>query len=418
MPPPSPNAIRSVNRSANAIRSATTIPVAGALRRSAVATRVLVVALVAVAAGLTLSLPAAGQSTQTRIASSQDRAAALKAAVAVETRRLSRTETDLNAAQVRLDRIQADADRREAEVRGVGRQIARTRLKLQTLENRMRRAADALRANLVSAYLHPQPDLVSFVLRAHSFGELIESRNFLKRIEANNARILDRSRQTRRQVDRQATALVALQASVRRLADQVQRRRDAAQVARTAILNVRARQLARRDGTAAQLAGVREQITDLRASERREAARAARVRREAVVSGIGVDTDGLAQPPPGVPAAVAKVMAAGNAIAGLPYLYGGGHASFQASAYDCSGSISYALAAAGLVSSPMASGGFMSWGLPGPGKYITIWTNPGHMFMVVAGWRFDTTALRSEGTRWTRQMRSTAGLIARHPPGL
>jgi cell wall-associated NlpC family hydrolase len=111
-------------------------------------------------------------------------------------------------------------------------------------------------------------------------------------------------------------------------------------------------------------------------------------------------------------------MAAGNAIAGLPYLYGGGHAGFKDTAYDCSGSISYALAAAGLVTSPMASGGFMSWGESGPGKWITIYTNPGHMFMVVGGWRFDTTALRGGGTRWTQDMRPTGGFMARHPPGL
>jgi hypothetical protein len=137
-----------------------------------------------------------------------------------------------------------------------------------------------------------------------------------------------------------------------------------------------------------------------------------------VRAGIRTSPGGVAQPPPGAPQAVRLVMAAANAIAGLPYLYGGGHAGFKDTAYDCSGSISYALAAAGLVSAPMASGGFMTWGESGPGKWITIYTNPGHMFMVVAGWRFDTTALRGGPTRWTRTMRSTAGFLARHPPGL
>lgn len=385
---------------------------------SATSIRLPLAVLVACAAVLLSGLPAEGQSTRSRIQSTEGRAAALKAAVAVETRRLSETEADLDGAQARLDRIEADADRREAEVRRIGGRIAEKREILERLENRMARAATALRKNLVSAYQNPQPDLVSFLLRAHSFGELIESRNFLKRIEANNARILDASRTTRRQVDLEATELVELQAQARKLAEAVQERRDAAQVARSAILNVRARQLRRRDGSAAQLASVRGQISDLRARERREAARARRIAREAVVSGIGVNPGGLAQPPPGAPDAVLKVMAAGNAIAGLPYLYGGGHASFKASAYDCSGSVSYALAAAGLVSSPMVSGAFMTWGEPGPGKYITTYANGGHMFMVVAGWRFDTTALRSGGTRWTREMRSTAGLVARHPPGL
>jgi hypothetical protein len=126
----------------------------------------------------------------------------------------------------------------------------------------------------------------------------------------------------------------------------------------------------------------------------------------------------MAQPPPGAPAAVAQVMAAGNAIATLPYLYGGGHGSFHADAYDCSGSVSYALAAAGLVSSPLDSTGFESWGEPGPGRWITVYANAGHAFMVVAGWRFDTVALASGGTRWTRTPGATAGFVARHPPGL
>jgi hypothetical protein len=126
----------------------------------------------------------------------------------------------------------------------------------------------------------------------------------------------------------------------------------------------------------------------------------------------------MAQPPAGAPAAVAQVMAAGNAIAGLPYLYGGGHGSFQANAYDCSGSVSYALAAAGLVTSPLDSTAFESWGEPGPGRWITVYANAGHAYMVVAGWRFDTVALAEDGTRWTRVPRSSAGFVARHPAGL
>ena len=126
----------------------------------------------------------------------------------------------------------------------------------------------------------------------------------------------------------------------------------------------------------------------------------------------------MVQPPPGAPAAIGQVMAAGNAIATLPYLYGGGHASFHADAYDCSGSVSYALAAAGLVSAPMTSGAFESWGDPGPGKWITVWANAGHVFMYVAGWRFDTVALAYGGTRWSQSATGTDGYVARHPPGL
>jgi hypothetical protein len=137
-----------------------------------------------------------------------------------------------------------------------------------------------------------------------------------------------------------------------------------------------------------------------------------------VTGGIAVDTGGMVQPPAGAPAAVAQVIAAGNAIATLPYIWGGGHGSFQASGYDCSGSVSYALAAAGLLSSPLDSTGFESWGAPGPGRWITVYANAGHAWMVVAGWRFDTIALAEGGTRWSQSMASTAGFVARHPPGL
>jgi len=115
---------------------------------------------------------------------------------------------------------------------------------------------------------------------------------------------------------------------------------------------------------------------------------------------------------------VQRVVSAGNRIARMPYKYGGGHGSYRDSGYDCSGSVSYALHAAGLLRTPMSSGGFTSYGRPGRGRHITIYANSGHMFMVVNGRRFDTSALRVTGSRWTSRPRSTSGYVARHPPGL
>jgi len=116
---------------------------------------------------------------------------------------------------------------------------------------------------------------------------------------------------------------------------------------------------------------------------------------------------------------VQRVIAAGNRIATAPYLYGGGHGSFNSPAgYDCSGSVSYALHGAGLLDAPMASGGFTSYGAPGPGKHITIYANAGHMYMTVDGRRFDTSSRKQSGSRWTSEQRPTAGYTVRHPPGL
>jgi cell wall-associated NlpC family hydrolase len=128
--------------------------------------------------------------------------------------------------------------------------------------------------------------------------------------------------------------------------------------------------------------------------------------------------NGVALPPLEAPPEVRAIIEAGNVIARSPYKWGGGHGKWQDTGYDCSGSVSYALAAAGLLNGPLASGPLMQWGKPGKGKWVTIYTNPGHVFMVVAGVRFDTSARGVKGSRFTNDMRPTGGYVARHPQGL
>jgi peptidoglycan hydrolase-like protein with peptidoglycan-binding domain len=115
---------------------------------------------------------------------------------------------------------------------------------------------------------------------------------------------------------------------------------------------------------------------------------------------------------------ISQVIAAGDEIATRPYTWGGGHGSFQSVGYDCSGSVSYALHGAGLLSSPEDSSALESYGEAGPGRYITIYANSEHAFMVVDGKRFDTVALAETGTRWSDSMTSTGGYVVRHPDGL
>jgi hypothetical protein len=137
-----------------------------------------------------------------------------------------------------------------------------------------------------------------------------------------------------------------------------------------------------------------------------------------VVNRASLSPDGLAAVPSSAPHAVEAIIRAANAVALLPYVYGGGHARWEDSAYDCSASVSFALAAAGFLKGPLDSTSFMGWGRPGPGKWVTIFANHGHAWMIVAGLRFDTSGLRIGGSRWTAQTRSTAGFVLRHPPGL
>jgi peptidoglycan hydrolase-like protein with peptidoglycan-binding domain len=130
-----------------------------------------------------------------------------------------------------------------------------------------------------------------------------------------------------------------------------------------------------------------------------------------------LNSDGTASAPANAPAAIRAVIAAGNRIAFKPYIYGGGHGSWNDSGYDCSGSVSYALHGGGLISSPEDSSELESYGSAGAGRWITIWSNAGHVYMYVAGLRFDTSSNGPGGSRWTTAGRSNDGFVERHPTG-
>jgi cell wall-associated NlpC family hydrolase len=152
------------------------------------------------------------------------------------------------------------------------------------------------------------------------------------------------------------------------------------------------------------------------------------IRKQLAQSGMTANSDqatltpnGLAVAPIGAPAEVQEVIAAGNEIARLPYRYGGGHMTYEDTAYDCSGSISYVFAAAHLLDHTVVSGDLEDWGKAGPGKWITVFANGDHTFMYVAGLRFDTVALAETGTRWSTRPADEPDIktfAVRHPVGL
>ena len=140
--------------------------------------------------------------------------------------------------------------------------------------------------------------------------------------------------------------------------------------------------------------------------------------------------DGTAAAPADAPPQVPQAVWTANLIQDMPYVYGGGHGDFDDDGYDCSGTVSYALHGAGLLDQALDSGSFMKWGEKGPGTWITVYTNPGHAYAVIAGLRLDTSAASvtrsntrkfkkalERGPRWRPTMRSARGFKARHPLG-
>jgi hypothetical protein len=125
----------------------------------------------------------------------------------------------------------------------------------------------------------------------------------------------------------------------------------------------------------------------------------------------------VAIPPASAPDQVKNAIYAANQITNKPYRYGGGHASFRDSGYDCSGSVSFALRGGKFLKRPLHSRAFMRWGAAGPGQWITVFTNPGHAYVTIAGLRFDTSGPGERGPRWRKSARSSGAYTARHPEG-
>jgi cell wall-associated NlpC family hydrolase len=163
--------------------------------------------------------------------------------------------------------------------------------------------------------------------------------------------------------------------------------------------------------------------TELTTGDGMTAATGPTLRPELLVPGTTARfVDGLAAAPIGAPAVIQEIIWAGNEVIGLPYIYGGGHASFVSPGYDCSGTVSFALHGAALLASPEDSGEFEAWGSRGVGRWVTIFANGGHAYMTVAGLRLDTSPAEDpsnlEGPRWRPLRQTNAGFVVRHPVGL
>lgn len=364
--------------------------------------RLLPLALIVLLAG-GVGAPARGQSGL------RDQAAKLKAAVAAQERKIDATRDGLAVAQARLAVLQTRAARRQTQLDDTQTRLVRARIRLTTLERKEARAERMLAENLVSSYKGGTPNFVTVVMNADGFADLIERVEFYRRVARRNASILDITRDARVETTRQSRELKGLRDRYSVLAKEAVADAGEAYVVRAALLRREEAQLRVRDGVASRLVAVRGRI------ERLERAQAAAAR--AAQNAASVTTQAPRTFTGGGGDVVGRVVSAANEIASTPYVWGGGHGG-ASGGYDCSGSISYALAAGGLLSSPLDSTGFMSWGEPGPGSRITVYANAGHAFMVVDGRRYDTSALSGGGTRWTSAMRSTAGFVARHPPGL
>ena len=307
------------------------------------------------------------------------------------------------AAEHELEVKQAELEQATAELNAEKAELARVRAKLQ-------KAVGALELLLINMYKSNDPDLTAVVMQSASWSDLLTRAEYIDHIQKYDNEVVSRVRGLRDQI----AALV----------DRLQATHDRIEAARDAVA-AKERQIA------AQHAQISQQQSQLSAARNaREGVLSALLRKErqiqtdlseipAPAGHATIDSSGDAIPPANAPLAVRGAIEAANQIDDLPYIWGGGHGSFTASGYDCSGAVSYMLHGGGFLSSPLDSTGLEVWGDSGGGNWITVFANSGHAWAYVAGLRWDTGGPGGgSGPRWSTVMRDdTSSFVARHPSG-
>lgn len=327
----------------------------------------------------------------------------------------------------REKRVSAELARQEAELADARADLAAAREELAAAKRRLKAARGELRRMLVSIYRHGQPDAATLLLDSDGLDEAAAMATYLDRLQDYQAGVVDNVRDLRTEIrdrvgeiEESIARMEAARVKIARRQQQLAASRaqlEEREAALEAAQSERRRQLQQLVGREKSLVEALSAPAPAPATGTGEASAATAATNVAPPSGstASINSDGTATAPADAPQVVKDVIAAGNQITNAPYLYGGGHGSFDSpGGYDCSGSVSYALHGGGLLSSPLDSTGFMTWGDSGPGSWITLYSNPGHMYMVVAGIRFDTSGAPP---RWQPALRDSTGFVATHPPG-
>lgn len=324
--------------------------------------------------------------------------------------------------QGRENAIQAELTKKLARQQELAGELAATRARVTRLQARLERSKKVLAKRVVGVYKSGDPDYLTVVLQSDGFTELVQRATFLRHVAEQDQDVINTVGELKTEAANQTVRLAALQREQGRLVAQVQERRDQVAGAKSQLASRMAPLSQRLRTSRTRLAAV---TADRNRSERgshgghSEQNSTPDFSPDLTPAGhVSLRSDGMAVAPINAPASIKAAVAAGNRIAKKPYRWGGGHGSFDDSGYDCSGSVSYVLHAAGVLGSPLASGALGSWGKAGPGNWITVYANAGHTMMSVGGVWFDTSGIGGNGSRWQGGSKGTGGYAVRHWPGL
>ncbi len=396
--------------------------------------------LIAVCAAVVMVRPAPAGATiaeqQAALADVRDQQSAISQRLADSNQEINALIGQVSAARQAEESAAADLRAKEQELATAQDELDSGREHLAKVRENLRAALKELSGILVGVYKSDDPDMIKLLIESSSWEDASIDATYLDRLHQYQEDTVSRVRDLRDEVE----------ATVARLADTKDRiaaARDDLAVRHQELADQRAALESQEQQLYAARAARRETLQQLTAREgdlesgiasaqRRQAAAAAAASEDTSVaapapsapapngSTATLNPDGSATAPADAPQQVKDVIAAANAIRDKPYLWGGGHGSFEASGYDCSGAVSYALHGGGFLDSPLDSTGFMSWGEPGVGNWITVYANSGHAYAVIAGLRWDTSDSGGDGPSWADYSSSweqSQSFTATHPAG-
>jgi peptidoglycan hydrolase CwlO-like protein len=401
-----------------------------ARRRALVFAALLLAALCVLAGSWADSAPA---DPQERLEETRDKLEGVRAegedlaeTIAEQNRAIDSMLGEVSALRQEQEAVEAELAEKQAELDRATAELEAEEAHLERVREQLQRALALLGDRLVAIYESGSPDMVDAILESEDWSEMEAQTEYLRQIQEYDDAVVDRVEDLRDQVRSAVERLDEQRAEIETARDEVAaKEREVAAAREEATARFRELKAAQAE---------RQEALD--ALQSREAALSDNLATisEQVASEGGDATTGLlpaplnpgqearliteseASAPASAPQAVKEVIAAANAIADTPYIWGGGHGSFESSGYDCSGAVSYALHGGGFLESPLDSTGLSTWGEAGPGQWITVYANAGHAWMVVAGISFDTSG--GAGPRWHDPWASSPeGFIARHPAG-
>jgi len=334
---------------------------------------------------------------------------------------------EVSALRLELAAVEAELAAKQEELEQATKALEAEEEHLEEVRDKLQRTLGILRERLVAIYEAGTPNVLNAILESEDWSEMSAQAEYLNQIQSYDDSVVERVKSLRDEVTDAVARLTDNRDKVEASRDSVAAiEREVA--ARSAEAEARFADLqaaqAERRATMNQLGSEEERINDSLAQLGQEVAEeGGPVPAGAQVPAplnpseqAGFISESEASAPANAPQAVKDAIAAANAIASTPYVWGGGHGSFESSGYDCSGAVSYALHGGGFLESPLDSTGLESWGEPGAGKWITVYANAGHTWMIIAGLAFDTVG--GPGPRWhSSPTSSTEGFVVRHPAG-